>query len=234
MKGLVALLGVMMLSACASVPSEPRPMDYYEPTQEAPAEGELFGNGEASLSDEDIKRILDYRVRLPRQNRVAILRLSRDNYWRFYSNDFVELTDSMASGFIGQLRSSERVYDASFLPAMLLPEKRTVPFLREAAARFQADLLLVYRSDCRTFEKYRFLNPDETKAYCTVEAVLLDVRSGIVPFSVVSTKEYATATRKEDTNFSETIKKAELHAVSQCLEEVGLTVKEFIAKTEVL
>ena len=117
---------------------------------------------------------------------------------------------------------------------MLVPEKRTVPTLREAAARFQADLLLAYRTSCNSYNKYRFIDPNETKAYCSVEAILLDVRSGIITKSVVSSQDFVAKKQKEDVNFSETVKKAELEAISKSLLEVAKQVNNFLSNVAVI
>jgi len=106
--------------------------------------------------------------------------------------------------FLERLKSSKRLTEAMQLPLLLVPEKRTVPYLREAAARFQADLLLVYDTHVRTFSKYRTLGKDEVKALCSVEAVLLDVRRGIVPFTASATEGISAKRTAEDLNFSET------------------------------
>ena len=219
---------VIFVTGCTSVATAPRPNNYYNPVSENSSEEPLFGATGGVLADKDIERILNYRLTLPSQNRIAILKLSGKSDWRHYSNDFTQLNEAIATDFIGQLRESPRVYDASFLPSMLVPEQRTVPYLREAAARYQADLLLAYRSDCRTFEKYKFIDPNETKAYCSVEAVLLDVRSGIVPFTVVSTNEFTARKQPGDTNFNETIKKAELAAVAKSLKETATQLSLFL------
>jgi len=228
MKRILLLLTILMAASCASTSTQHRPDSYYS-NQETKDSSDLFGNS-VELPDKDIERILNYRLELPAQNRVAILKLSKDTYWRYYSNDFTQLTDSIAKDFIGKLTTSDRVYDASFLPSMLVPEKRTVPFLREAAARYQADLLLVYRSSCQTYEKYKFIDPNESKAYCSVEAALLDVRKGIVPFTIVSTNDFLAIKQNSDTNFHETKKKAELSAVSKSLSEVADQLILFLAK----
>ena len=229
MKILVAIVTVMLVSGCASNSTQHRPESYYSDSSVAEDSSDLFGSGEL-LSDTDIERILNYKLKLPEKNRVAILKLSKDSYWRYYSNDFTELTDAISKEFIQTLIKSERIYDASFLPSMLIPEKRTVPYLREAAARYQADLLLVYRSSCHSYQKYRFVSPDETKAYCSVEAALLDIRKGIVPFTSVSTNEFETVKDTTDTNFSETKKKAELEAVSKSLGEVANELVIFLSR----
>lgn len=234
MKKYFAILAMLVVTGCSSIATQNRPHEYYTPGQNNANKEPLFGAPEGMLADKDIERILNYRLQLPAKSRIAILKLSSDSYWRYYSNDFAQLTESISTDFIGQLRSSSRVYDASFLPSMLIPEQRTVPYLREAAARYQADLLLAYRSNCSTFEKYKFIDPNETKAYCSVEAVLLDIRSGIVPFTVVSSNEFSATKSEGDTNFSETIKKAELAAVSKSLKEVASQLNVFISDVKSL
>jgi hypothetical protein len=229
MKYLVAVAIITLVSGCASNSSQHRPESYYSDSSVTDGSSDLFGSGEL-LSDVEIERILNYRLKLPEKNRVAILKLSKDSYWQHYSNDFTQLNDSISREFIQTLVKSDRIYDASFLPSMLVPEKRTVPYLREAAARYQADLLLVYRSSCRSYQKYRFVSPVETKAYCSVEAALLDIRKGIVPFTSVSTNEFKTVKDPADTNFNETKMKAELETVSKSLGEVAKELVEFLSK----
>ena len=215
-----------LLQAC-TVGSVDRPESYYQQdTGDKP--GELIGSSLFGENNEQIIDLLNYRVTLPKTNRLAILKLSSDNHWRFYSNDFTELNNGIVSGFVNRLRQSNRIYDASFLPAMLVSEKRTVTALREAAARFQADLLLAYRSECRSYRKYRLFNPGETRAYCSIEAVLLDIRSGVIVKSVVSTEDYRAVKSAKDTAFSETVKKAELEAVAKALGNIANEVVAYL------
>lgn len=233
MKILTFILICGLLQSCGTVGSLSRPQSYYEESSTQTETGIL---GETSLGQDDkkIKELLHYKIKLPRKNRIAILKLSSDNNWRFYSNDFTVLNDSLVDQLIKKLRGSSRVYDASFLPAMLVPEKRTVPVLREAAARFQADLLLAYRSSCNSYQKYRIFKANVTKSYCSIEAVLLDVRSGIIAKSVVSTENFSAPIKEEDTNFDETIKKAELEAVSKALGEVATEIIAYLKDVALL
>ena len=50
-----------------------------------------------------------------------------------------------------------------YLPSLLLPSERSVARLREAAARFQSDLLFVYATDCQVFSRYRVFAADERR-----------------------------------------------------------------------
>ena len=213
----------ILLQACSTVSSVERPEGYYQENTSSSKEG-LVASAIFGDDDRKINELLNYQVRLPEKNRIAILKLSSDNYWRFYSNDFTQLNDTLVNSLITTLRSSHRVYDASFLPAMLISEKRNVPILREAAARFQADLLLVYRSSCQSYQKYKFIDPNETKSYCSVESVLLDVRSGVIVKSIVSTEDFTAKKSDSDIDFSETIKKAELEAIAKALGNVATKI----------
>lgn len=230
MKKLLILFPFIFAVGCSTVSSEQRPQDYF--SSEAPVSqrngGSLFAGDSKVLSDQDIARILNYRLKLPRQNRIAVLRLSSNNYWRFYSNDFVQLNDDIAGNFVKVLKQSNRVYDVSYLPSLLIPEKRTVPYLRAAAARYQADLMLAYRSRCHSFNKYRFLSPDKTRAYCTVEAVLVDVRTGIVPFTAISMQEVSDIKKSEELSLNETIEKARLKAIGNGLGDIAGRLVKFL------
>ncbi|WP_198673721.1 hypothetical protein [Algibacillus agarilyticus] len=147
MKKIITIGLSVLLGACTTVSSVDRPKNYY--ANQAQAQG-LESDALLGDSDKKINDLLNYQVKLPTQNRIAILKLNQDQNWRFYSNDFTALTSSLTDGFVAELRSSNRVYDASFLPAMLVSNKRSLPILREAAARFQADLLLAYRTSCNS------------------------------------------------------------------------------------
>ncbi|MGI9234822.1 MAG: hypothetical protein ACR2RD_14405 [Woeseiaceae bacterium] len=141
-------------------------------------------------------------------------------------------SDKMQSQVLDRLRASPSVYDASYLPSILVPKNRTVPHLREAAARYQADLLLVYRSYCQSFERYRIFAADISRAYCGVEAVLLDTRTGLVPFTTVTTRSYDVVENKTDTNFRETRLRAQLDATAAAMGDVSAEIVQFLAAND--
>lgn len=225
MKYLAIIFCIAFLQACASVSSVERPNSYYEGTSVDEQSG-IFNETALGDNDDKIRALLNFRIKLPTLSRIAILKLNTDNRWRFYSDDFTQLNDAISTQLIDKLRSSERVYDASFLPAMLIPADKSVPVLREATARFQGDLLLGYRTLCNSYQKYNFLSADETKSYCSVEAILLDVRSGIIVKSIVSVEDFQAIKKADDKNFSETVKKAELEATAKAL---GIIAEEIVS-----
>jgi hypothetical protein len=116
------------------------------------------------------------------------------------------------------------------LPDSLTPRNLTIPLLREAAVRLQADLLVVYSLGSETFEKVRVFVPNRVKAYGTCEMVVFDVRSGIVPFSSIVTRKVETEKGKDDLSESEARKRAENEALAAALEESAGQAAAFLSK----
>lgn len=215
------------LSGCAakrSLPStEYNVLALYE--EEGDGDGSLFKGDSAVLSDGDIARILAFSLQLPDTCRLAVLKLESTRYW---SEDHAKLDEANTLGFLQRLDSAAIVTHAAELPRLLVPEKKTVPFLREAAARYQADMLVVYDTAIRTFTKYRTLGKDEVRALCSVDAVLLDVRTGIVPFTTRRTEEVLVTRSTEDLNFSETTAKAVSAAEGRALEGIAEDIVAYL------
>jgi hypothetical protein len=227
-----AFLSIIVLFGCTSIETVQRPASYYEEGSsqlvKASEPVSLFSSDSAILSDEDIKHILSYRFSLQKQNRIGILAIGYWSYWFGWSDELARAGVEVQSELIGKLRSSPYVFDASYLPTLLIPEKKTVGRFREAAARYQADLLLLYQASCRTYEKYRIFSREKSKSYCNVEAVLIDTRTGIVPFTVTTSRDFVAEKSDKDMNMTETIRRAELSALGTALGEVGERVVEFL------
>jgi hypothetical protein len=227
------LAACLALTACATNYTQPRPDDYAADDNArlgaVAVPASLFSSDAAVLSDADISRVLDYKYAPPARSRIALLPFGWST-WSGWSEQMAVATDAIDTALVSKLRSSSRVYDASFLPTILVPEKRTVPHLREAAARYQADLMLMFRSNCRSFERYRLLRANQTRAFCSVEAVLLDVRTGLVPFVVTTTKTFEAVENNADFNFRETILKSQLDAIGVALGDVSKLLVQFLER----
>jgi hypothetical protein len=192
--------------------------------------GSLFPSDQQVMSNEAIAQVLASRITLPAHARLALMAFEPRAGWYGWSEELNRLDQQAVDTAIAKLKSSNRIAAASPLPSLLVPEKRSVPHLREAAARYQADLLLVYRTNTFSYEKQKLVGRDETRAYCLVEAVLIDVRTGIVPFSASVTREYTARKSAEDLNFSESIQKARLRAFGDALEAVAADLVRFLSE----
>lgn len=229
-RSLLLLVIFMVIAGCAvPVSTAARPGAYYDSLSAETEAASLFSGDESVLSDEAIARILEYDYKPPALSRIALMPFGRET-WSEWSEELALASESMRREVLGQLVSSPRVYDASYLPSILIPDQKTVPHLRVAAARYQADLLLVYRSYCRSFERYRLFGADRSKAYCGVEAVLLDTRTGLVPFTSVAMESFEATENDSDINFRETVLKAQLGATEDALAAVVGEIVGFLAQ----
>ena len=219
---------IAFLAGCtAPVSTISRPDAYYEAVGNDQSVASLFSGDAETLSDEAIQTILEYKYEPPQLSRVALMPFGRE-MWSSWSEELALASEKLQAQVLDKLRESPKVYDASYLPSILVPQNRTVPHLREAAARYQADLLLVYRSFCQSFDRYRVFKADESRAYCGVEAVLLDTRTGLVPFTTVATRTYDVVENSTDTNFRETRLRAQLDATADAMGDVSTEIVNFL------
>lgn len=137
----------------------------------------------------------------------------------------------IAEDLFASIEESDRVDRVSYLPWLMVPRSATMSHLRESAARYQARLLFIYRDSSSTYTNYRFAAKDEVRAYSTVEAILLDVRTGIVPFSTLVTEEHTLRESSDDFDWSETRKRAHDEAFRLALSKATVELKEFLEST---
>jgi hypothetical protein len=213
------LVLMLILSGCAKrasfgPPPPPPPESILGGGDDDSLKNSLFKGDQSVLSDQDIARILGTQLKLADRRRLAILSLSSSSWW---SQDIADLEAKNFDALVQTLKTSAQLTEVRLLPSLLVPEKRTVPYLREASARIQADLLFVYTSRIQSFRRDRFLKPDEVKAQCVAESVLLDVRTGIVIHTGRATENIAMQKTPADLNFSETIARAESDARGKAL-----------------
>jgi hypothetical protein len=188
----------------------------------------LFKGDQAVISDQDIARILGTEISLAGRHRLAILNLASRNYW---SDELAEVEARNSENLLHTLKASPQMSDALFLPSLLVPEKRTVPYLREAAARIQADLLFVYNARIETFRRDRFFKSDEVHAQCIAESVLLDVRTGIVVDTAHATENISMKKNPADLNFGETVARAESEARGKAVVQLANAVVQRLSQT---
>ena len=188
----------------------------------------LFKGDTEVLDNETIEQILSSKVVLPAEARIVVLNFGGQRWRRWWSEEVSQLDQAALDGFVEKVKACDRVGEAFVLPSMLAPERQTVPHLRMAAARCQADLIFLYRSTSEVYHKQRLLARDKARSYCLVEAVLLDTRTGIVRFTSTVVKSITSVKSKGDFNLTETVRKAELEALAEALVEVADELVAFL------
>lgn len=175
----------------------------------------LFPSDQAVLGDAAVAAILSSKLELPAKAKVALMKFpdaeGSRQYGRFYWRDeeFLKLQQSQVDTLTQSLQASDRIVDVTLLPSLMTPTRASIPLLREAAVRMQADLLLIFRVGSDTYSQYRAFSKDRVKAYSTCELVLLDIRTGLVPFTRVVSRERLEVKQATDLDLSETMRRAE-------------------------
>ncbi len=217
----VALL--FLFSSCASSGSYYDSYGYQE--NEPKLTKSLFPSDQRVISQAAIDTILASEIQLPRNSKIALINFPSENsqptslygygYWR--SEDFLKLQQSYIDTLSSHLLQTNFAESVIHLPSMLTPIEPTLPILREAAVRLQSPIMIVFRISSDIYEEFRFFRSNKAKAFATLELVLLDVRTGIIPFTSIVTEEYMTEKIESDSNFRETMKRAEREATLKSL-----------------
>lgn len=232
-KALIAIALCFCVFGCvesASVVPESGSASAMEAVPAQTLQESLFKEDTNVISNEDFAKILSANVRIPESSHLAVVRFGQLPYWWEWSENFVRMNQQIDSDFLSALAHSPRLRKVSYLPSLVTPKEMTIPYLRQAAARFQADALLIYRTSTRTYDSQKWFKKDESKAYCTVEAILLDTRTGVVPFSTVVTEFYSTQRSSSDSDISETSAKAEQAAIAKAWMNLADQTVDFLSK----
>lgn len=193
----------------------------------------LFNDKESNLSEADIQRLLNGKIVLPDTLRIALLNYSHNRNNRYYTyywsnEEYLQLKQRSIDTLRSQISALANVQKVTPMPAILANTNSKLVQMREAAVRLQSDLLLIYHLRSDIYYQYKFFQKDIAKAYATCELVLMDVRTGMIPFSTIRTTEYTTRKQEQDINIDELRKRAEERAILQTLGKVGAEVAVFL------
>jgi len=235
--------GLVFVSGCDTVPQRHLAGTSNPQTQAAslvdsdrvekePNPVSLFPADQAILPDAAVAKILSSSVQVYEHPKLAIIKFPDQGtqfygpyYWR--NEDYVKLQESQITALTSPLPLEQmgRVFP---LPSLMTPRQMSIPLLREAAVRVQADLLLIYRTHSDTYTRWRAFAKDKVKAYSTCEVVLLDIATGIAPFTTVMTRDRLETKTSEDLDFSETTRRAEQGATSDALRAAADDLAKFV------
>lgn len=237
----LAIAGIIF-SGCVSQPlstiSPAGPSESLFGTAPAPLTASLFPSDETILGDEAVAKILSSKVQLPTKIKIAIMKFPDESsgaryYGRYYWRDeqYLKLQQAQIDTLSDALTKSGAIIEVTPLPSLMTPKQASIPILREAAVRMQADLLLVFRIGSDTYTQYRTFSKDQVKAYSTCEMVLLDVRTGLVPFTRVISREQLEQKQSSDLDLAETMRRAEQESAVNALQAAGGDLVNFIKNT---
>ncbi|WP_029905427.1 hypothetical protein [Prevotella sp. 10(H)] len=193
----------------------------------------LFTDKDARISEEHIQMLLDGSYYLPEKLRVAIVNVDNApliNRRYGYDEDYLSSRQKYLSTLTTNLEGQQRVKKVSLVPDLMLPTSPSFTSIREAAVRMQADIVLVYSIKGGMYSKLKVFSADEHKAFATTQVLIMDVRTGMVPFSTVVTEDYMSKKMKDDFNDNEAEKRIQEEAVMKTLARVSSDINKFISE----
>lgn len=193
----------------------------------------LFNDKDASISEENIQKILDGTYSLPEKLRVAIVKLESKQYQNtFYRTDerYLKTQQSYLELFTEKFNLSQRVTNVSVIPDLLISRNPTFVNIRESAVRTQADIVAIFSINSELYLKYKIFSGSEIKAFATTEFILLDVRTGLIPFSTIVTKDFESQKLKTDFDETEAKNRVKNEAVLLTINEIGDQLVNFLNK----
>jgi hypothetical protein len=195
----------------------------------------LFTDKNSTISEENIQKILDGNFKLPQELRIAVVSVdnispNRRYYWNWNDEQYLKTQQSYMDLFAEKLKQSQRVASVSIIPDLLLTKPQTFTNIREAAVRLQADVVIVYSITTDIYSKYKLFTKPDIKAFATTQLILLDVRTGLVPFSTIVTKDQLSKKQENEIDKSEATNRVQREAVLMTIEEISKKLMDFLNK----
>ncbi len=230
MKQLIAMaIAAILLSSCGTY--KQLPSTGYAPNSDTSITQSLFSDRSSTISEEGIQKILDGHYKLPQQLRVAIVKLdnpqSRNRDW-WNDEAYLKNQQSYLDLFADKFKSSPRVTKTSIIPDLLVSKTPSFTNIREAAVRMQADIVVVYAISSDIYARYKLFTKPDIKAFATTQLIVLDVRTGLVPFSTIVTKDVLSQKKKEEVDDAETRNRIQQEAVLLTINDIGEKIKTFL------
>jgi hypothetical protein len=231
---LALTLAVSLLSGCQKGLEKSTPiMARAEYSAREPIAESLFPSDQAVLGDEAVGKILSSKLELPAKAKLALMKFpeteeSGYGRYRWREEQYLKLQQEQVDTLSKALLASDQIAEVTPLPSLMTPSRLSIPVLREAAVRMQADLLLVYRVGSDKYWQYRTFAKDKAKSYSTCELVLLDVRTGLVPFTRVVSREGLEVKRPADLDLAETMRRAEQVSAGDALKVAAEDLVSFV------
>ena len=190
----------------------------------------LFSDKTSTISEENIQKVLEGNIELPQQLRIALVKVDGNNEGKYYWNDesYLKNQQSYIDLFTSTLQQSSRVKKVTLIPDLLVSKQLTYTNLREAAVRMQADVVVLFSVTSDVYTKYKAFAKDDIKAFATTQLIVLDVRTGLVPFSTISTKDILSQKKKEETDVYEARNRIKNEAVLLTISEIGQKVTAYL------
>jgi hypothetical protein len=221
---------VILISSCETTKQIHRPINQNGFNRDTFITQSLFSDKLSTITEEGIQKILDGSYKLPEKMRVAIVRIDNNQQRHYYWNDeqYLKTQQSYLDLFEHRFKESSRVTKVSIIPDLLISKTPSFTNIREAAVRLQSDIVVVYSITGDIYSKYKLFTKPDIKAFATTQLIVLDVRTGLIPFSTIVTKDIVSQRKKEELDNSETRNRIQNEAVLLTINEVVQKISDFL------
>ena len=224
------LIVLFMSVSCSSMKPGKGYVETKEFKQRPKITQSLYKKGESTYSEAQIKTLLSQKVVLPQNLKIAVVKLGHESsittlmHSNINRQQGVIIKDTLVESFEKIKGKDKKIKEISMVPSMLMPESPTLDNLRDVAAIMQADLVLILQTKSRTDSKFHMHKKNEVKAVATVEAFVVDIKTGVIPFTSIATNSAHIRDMKDFSNEELYVRgtiEAENKALNEIVENVG-------------
>ena len=173
------------------------------------------------LTEDAIQKILNSKIKVPNKVSLAITRINS-------SYDFQRIDDEVANNFYDIKNWGNKVQSVIPVPQVLINAPINVSGLRRSAVLLQADLLLIVMPYSYGNWKFKWFEENKAKATTSLEVLLLDVRTGVIPFTSIITETIEISKNKKEYNNAELVSRARITSEKKALLQVASQVESFL------
>jgi len=130
--------------------------------------------------------------------------------------------------FTQNLKNSGKVKSVKLIPDLLISNNLSFTNIREAAIRTQSDIVVVYSISSDIYSKYKMFSKTDIKAFATTQLIIMDVKTGLIPFTTIVTKDVQSKKKENELNDSEAINRTKNEAVLSTINEIGEQMNDFL------
>lgn len=191
----------------------------------------FLAKGPGNLSDESIHKLLNSKIKKQNNIKLAILKLGHQGIdYSFYPEYYEEHSsvDRQETKIIDTFMNGTSVKSITVIPSFLLPQVMTLANLRDSAAILQANYLLIMKTNSRSDFDFNIFKADEAIAIANMEVALMDVSTGVIPYTaLISGKKKIKKKDNDDFNSHEFRIRARKEAEQEAFLNLAKDLKEF-------
>lgn len=221
---LAFLVLILIVTSCATAHKDYSYMNK-DDYRNKPQLTESLINSSEPLNETSIQKILDSKVALPKNINLAVVRLADSES----GLSFQTVDQDIADQFYKTVNWGNRVQSIIPLPQVMLAKPVTLTSLRQAAVLLQADALLIIKPISMSDWKHQWFDATKAKAQTSLELLLLDTRTSVVPYTSLISSEVEVSKNDSDYDTQELLMRAKRESEKKAFLQIPTALQKFIS-----